>query len=94
MEKPLDKIIAKELRNIADMFDAGNSNLSEEQQCDVLSVLVHTSMSAEEVCDYLHISRATLTNYIRDGVIPKGRKVRYRTGLVWFKDELIKTMRC
>lgn len=93
MQKVLDKLIAKELRNIADKFDAGNSHLSEEEQSGILAMLTHTSMSAEEVCSYLNISRPTLTNYIRDGRIPKGRKLRGRNELVWFKDELINALK-
>ena len=93
MQKPLDKLIAKELRAAADRFDAGNSHLSEDEQCGILGMLTHTSMSAEEVCAYLRISRPTLTNYIRNGTIPKGRKLRGRNELIWFKDELINALK-
>lgn len=93
MQNPLDKLIAKELRTIADKFDAGNSHLSEEEQSGILAMLTHTSMSAEEVCSYLHISRPTLTNYIRNGTIPKGRKLRGRNELIWYKDELINALK-
>lgn len=93
MQKSLDKLIAKELREAADRFDAGNSHLSEDEQCGILGMLTHTSMSAEEVCVYLHISRPTLTNYIRNGTIPKGRKLRGRNELIWFKDELINALK-
>lgn len=71
------------------MIETGNSNITSEEAMEILTCIAHESLSAEEVCSYFNISRATLTNYIRDGIIPKGRKVRYRTGLVWFKDELI-----
>lgn len=93
MQKPLDKLIAKEFREAADRFDAGNSHLSEDEQCGILAMLTHTSMSAEEVCAYLRISRPTLTNYVNSGRIPKGRKLRGRNELVWFKDELISALK-
>lgn len=93
MQKVLDKLIAKELRLAADRFDAGNSHLSEDEQAGILDMLTHTSMSAEEVCSYLNISRPTLTNHIRDGRIPKGRKLRGRNELIWFKDELINALK-
>jgi len=93
MQRPLDKLIAKELREAASRFDAGNSHLSEQEQSEILAMLTHTSMSAEEVCSYLHISRPTLTNYIRSGTIPKGRKLRGRNELIWYKDELINALK-
>lgn len=89
MKLNLIKLISKALRETADKLDSGNSNLSEDEQCELLAMLTHTALSAEEVCSYLNISRATLTNYIRDGVVPKGRKLRGRKELIWFKDELI-----
>ena len=85
----LTKLLVKYLRETADKLDSGNSYLSEQEQQEILEMLTHTSMSAEEVCSYLNISRATLTNYVRDGVIPKGRKLRGRKELIWFKNELI-----
>ena len=88
----LSKLLAKYMRETADKLDAGNTYLSEQEQQEILAMLTHTAMSAEEVCIYLNCSRPTLTNYIRDGVVPKGRKLRGRKELVWFKDELIKVV--
>lgn len=89
MKLNLIKLISNALRETADKLDSGNSNLSEDEQCELLAMLTHTALSAEEVCSYLNVSRATLTNYIRDGIVPKGRKLRGRKELIWFKDELI-----
>lgn len=93
MQAALIKLLSKELRNTADKLDSGNSHLSEEEQSEILSMLTHTAMSAEEVCSYLNISRPTLTNHIRDGIIPKGRKLRGRKELIWYKDELINILK-
>ena len=38
-------------------------------------------------------TQKTLTNYIRNGTIPKGRKLRGRNELIWFKDELINALK-
>lgn len=92
MSNILTNLLVKELRNVADKLDSGNSHLSEAEQSEILSMLTHTALSAEEVCSYLNISRATLTNHIRDNIIPKGRKLRGRKELVWFKDELINVL--
>ena len=93
MQQVLTTLLTKTMREVADKIDAGNSHLSEEEQSEILSMLTHTSMSAEEVCSYLRISRPTLTNYVRNGTIPKGRKLRGRNELVWFKDELINALK-
>ena len=93
MQINITKLLSKYLREVADNLDAGNSNLSEQEQSELLAMITHTSISAEEVCDYLNISRPTLTNDIRDGKIPKGRKLRGRNELVWFKDEIINVMK-
>lgn len=93
MQTSLVKLIVKHGRKVLDDLDAGNSHLSEQEQIELLAMFTHTSMSAEEVCEYLHISRPTLTNYIRNGTIPKGRKLRGRNELVWFKDELINALK-
>ena len=89
MKLNLTRLLANALRETADKLDSGNTYLSEAEQCEILDMLTHTALCAEEVCEYLNISRATLTNYIRDGVVPKGRKLRGRKELIWFKDELI-----
>ena len=93
MQTVLTKLLTRTMREIADKIDAGNSHLSEEEQSEILAMLTHTAMSAEEVCEYLNISRPTLTNHIRDGFIPKGRKLRGRKELVWYKDELINVIK-
>lgn len=93
MQKVLTKLLSKYLRETADKLDAGNTHLSEEEQSEILAMLTHTAMSAEEVCEYLNISRPTLTNHIRDGIIPKGRKLRGRKELIWYKDELINVLK-
>lgn len=93
MQQVLTKLLTRTMREIADKIDSGNSHLSEQEQSEILDMLTHTSMSAEEVCVYLHISRPTLTNYVRNGTIPKGRKLRGRNELIWFKDELINALK-
>lgn len=89
MKLNLSRLLANALRETADKLDSGNTYLSEAEQCEIFDMLTHTALCAEEVCNYLNISRATLTNYIRDGVVPKGRKLRGRKELIWFKDELV-----
>lgn len=88
MSNVLKSLLIKELRNLADKLDAGTTHISEEEAMDILSVVIHQAMSKEEACVYLNCSRATFDNAIRDGLIPKGRKLRGRKELIWYKDEL------
>ena len=93
MKRDLSRLLADTMIEVANNIKAGNTYLSEQEQSEILAMLTHTAMSAEEVCSYLHISRPTLTNYVRNGTIPKGRKLRGRNELIWFKDELINALK-
>ncbi len=46
-------------------------------------------MSKEEVCEYLNISRSRFDDLVRAGIIPRGKKVKHKNNLVWYKDEII-----
>ena len=78
---------------MVDDIDAGNSNLTEEEEIHVLSILKTVAdktvrMSKYQACDYLGISRATFDNYVREGKLPKGKKVQGFKELFWIKKEL------
>ena len=45
-------------------------------------------MTKEEACQYINISRSRFDDHVRAGIIPKGRKKRNKTALIWYKDEL------
>lgn len=82
------------LQNIIDKIDAGNSNLSYEQQCKVIRILSNiddgtdNEMSKTQAAEYIGVCRATFDNYVRDGFIPKGRKVDGFKELRWYKSDL------
>ena len=67
------------LQKFIDDIDADNSNLSYEQQCDIIRVLSNVNvgqdneMNKTQAADYLGVSRATFDNYVHDGFIPKGK---------------------
>lgn len=88
MQKALTKLIVKLLRECADKLDAGNSELTEEEQSDILSVLTHKSLSKEQACNFVNLKRSQFDNLVRIGLIPHGRKLRGRNELVWYEDEL------
>lgn len=89
----LKKTVAKLLRETADKIDAGNCEYNEEQALDIMSALGHETMSKDQACSYLNISRSRFGDLVREGIIPKGRKRRGFKELIWFKDELYRIVR-
>ena len=85
------------IRNLLDKcvkdIDSGNSNLTYEEECQVLRLLSSINdkdqvMSKMTASEYLDISRATFDNYVRDGFIPKGIKTPGFKELHWYKSDL------
>lgn len=84
----LEKQLASVLREIADRLDAGTSGISENEAMDVMRNIGYMTdrrkpLSAYQVCERLHICRATLDNYIREGKLPKGNKTPGISALSW-----------
>lgn len=89
----LKPIIRSLLQKFIDDLDAGNSNIDEDQEIKIISVLSNIAnpnqrMSKIQACDYLGVSRATFDNYVRDGFIPKGTKQEGFKELSWSKTDL------
>ena len=84
----LKKIVVKLLRETANNIDAGNSELTDQEAMELISVLSHKAISKESACIYMNISRSQFDNLIREGIIPKGRKRVGFKELVWYQDEL------
>lgn len=82
--------VVKILREVADRIEGGNSEISERQAMDIMSVIAHEPLSKEQACSLLKISRSEFDKRIREGKLPKGRKRRGFKELLWYKDELIK----
>lgn len=91
---PMLKIIRAILQKWIDDIDADNTNLSCEQQCDIIRILSNVDlgqdneMNKTQAADYLGVSRATFDNYVRDGFIPKGKQVGKFKELRWYKSDL------
>ena len=87
------KVIKEELQKIIDNIDAGNSNISEEEGTKLISTLKTFTekdipMSKYQAFNYLHISRTTFDNIVREGKIPQGKKQQGFNELQWFKKDL------
>lgn len=83
------KAVAKYLRELADKFDAGNTNISEEQSIQLLSLLANEELSKDQACSFLNIQRSKFDKLVREKRLPKGRKVRGFKELRWNKKDLM-----
>lgn len=86
-------VIRKLLVDIIENIDAGNSNISESEEFEVIEIIRRFTdkterLSKYEACKYLNVSRATFDNYVRDCKLPKGKKVAGFNELSWSKKEL------
>ena len=87
--------IKKLLLAIVDDIDAGNSNIDEEEALSIVKVLKESirkdvPMSKYQAYTYLNISRATFDNLVREGKLPRGKKIAGFKELVWFKKDLLR----
>jgi predicted DNA-binding transcriptional regulator AlpA len=76
-------------------IDAGNSNITEDEAMYIARMMNEVArrdrpMSKYQAYTYLNISRATFDNHVREGIIPKGRKVQGSRELRWYKKDLPK----
>lgn len=90
MNKSLIKHLTKLMRDTADKIDAGNCEMTSEEAMDLMSVLSHESLSKDQACSYLNLSRSRFDELVRLKELPKGRKIRGFKELKWYKDELIR----
>ena len=87
------KVLADLLIELATRIKAGNSNLTEEEAIELVSIIGHYTnreeyISKYEACKYLNISRATFDNYVKTGKLPKGKKRIGFKELAWTKKDL------
>ena len=90
------RLIRNLLEQIVNDIDSGNSNISQDDQQEVLSLIqkfTSKELSKLEAADYIGVSRATFDNYIRNGQIPQGRKRKGFKELSWNKTDLDKFLK-
>lgn len=90
--------IKKLLLEAVDDIDAGNSDADEVETLQIAKALREMvrkdiPMSKYQAYTYLNISRATFDNLVREGKIPKGRKIPGFKELVWQKKDLKKLLK-
>ena len=89
------KLIRNQLLKIVEDIDAGNSNLTEEEEIEVAKLLKKFTtkdkpMSKYEAYTYLGISRAKFDNLVKECKLPQGNKQQGFKELSWTKKELDK----
>lgn len=92
----MNNIIKLILNQIIKDLDSGNSNISEEQQEEIINLYQRMSlkeMTKVESANYIGVSRATFDNYISKGIIPKGSKRPGLSNLMWSKSDLDKYLK-
>lgn len=87
------KILRSCLEQLLYNIDAGNTNLDEEQYDDIIDMInrmtvAENKYSKYQACKYLGISRATFDRYVREGLIPEGRKQQGFKELFYLKKDL------
>lgn len=87
------KIIRNLLQTLIDNIDAGNSNITDSEAMNIISIIKSFTdkterLSKYEACKHLNISRATFDNYVRLGKIPRGHKEAGFKELSWSKKDL------
>ena len=86
-------IIKSLLQNCIDRIDSGNSNLSADEEIEIIQLLKKYTdkdrkFSKYQACKYLNMSRATFDKYIREGKIPKWKKEAGFKEIFWDESEL------
>jgi hypothetical protein len=88
------KVLKKELQHSIENIDAGNSEITEEL-VELVKLLATINKGGERIsktiaCEkILHCSPSTFDNYVREGIIPPGRKVAGFKELSWTESDFI-----
>lgn len=90
--------IKRLLLSIIDDIDAGNTDISEEEALKIAKTLKTMTrkdipMSKYQAYTYLNISMATFDNLVREGKIPRGKKIPGFKELVWQKKDIKKLLK-
>ena len=87
------QVIKRLLLKIVDDIDAGNSEMSEKELYEVTDILKRYNfrdkyISKYQAYTYLNISRAKFDNLVREGILPRGKKIEGFKELQWSLKEI------
>ena len=88
-------LIRSLLQKCIDRIDAGNSNISADEEIEIIELLKKYTdkdrkLSKYQACKYLNMSRATFDKYSREGKMPKGKKEAGFKELFYMESDLRK----
>lgn len=88
------KVIKKQLEQLIQDIDCGNSNLTESEEIEVINFVKQfcrkdEGMSRNQAASWLRWSLAKFDRYVKSGELPKGKKVLGFSELRWFEKDLI-----
>lgn len=81
------------LQKLVDDIDAGNSNITEEEERKIITMLSEITdnrMSKYQACQYLNISRSTFDSLVRDGFLPEGTHQAGFKEKYWRRSDILK----
>lgn len=85
------KLVSKTLHLLADQIEK-KEVCNDEDIENAITLLADINLSGQmskyQACQYLNISRSSFDSYVKDGKLPKGRKVVGFKELFWNKAEL------
>lgn len=87
MRKLTNIAIAKIFREFADKIENNTCAVDTETLTDIANKMIHIKLNVEEMCKYIHVSRATLIRIAWDGRIPKPKKDAGGKEY-WYQDEV------
>ena len=87
------RVLKEQLLRIVDDIDAGNSEMSEKELYEVTDLLKRYNfrdkyISKYQAYTYLNIRRAKFDNLVREGVLPRGKKIEGFKELQWSLKEI------
>ena len=94
----MNQILRRLLEQALNDIDAGNSNITQEEEEKIINVLKTINkkdkfLSKYQAYTYLNMSRASFDNKVKEGLIPKGIKVEGFKELMWKETDLIKLIK-
>ncbi len=92
MSHILKTTLVKALKSIISALEDDTIHCSDTEALEALKMLEKFNtgrpLSKEQACQYMNLSRSTFDTYIRNGWIPKGKKVSGFKELSWSLSDL------
>lgn len=87
----INKLLIQNFKIIISKLEDGTSYIGEselESLLELTSNYANNMFSKYQAAQYLNVSTKTFDNYVRDGFIPKGKKIPGHRELSWSKKDL------